>query len=53
MRLTSAIMGPFVDLSITASKWNVARSSIYNANSGTSMVKPGSCDTLHLGRQAG
>ena len=53
MRLTPAIMGLSIDLSITASKRNAARSMIFNANSGTSMVKPGRCDTLYLGRQAG
>ena len=43
----------FVDLSVTASKWNAARSSNSNANSGTSMVKPGRSDTPYLGKQAG
>ena len=49
MRLTSAMMGLFVDLSVTASKSNTARSSISNANSGTSMVKPGRCKMPCLG----
>ena len=49
MWLTSAMMGLFVDLSVTTSKSNAAKSSISNANSGTSMVKPGRCDTPYLG----
>jgi hypothetical protein len=47
--LTSTVMGLFVDLRVSASKSNADRSSTSNANSGTSIVKPGRCETPYLG----
>ena len=47
--LTLTVMGLFVDLRVSASKSNADRSSTSNANSGTSIVKPGRCDTPYVG----
>ena len=49
MWLTLTVMGLFVDLRLIVSKSNADRSSTSNANSGTSIVKPGRCDTPYAG----